>query len=272
MAETPAEVIINEDFAAVRQPLESQTAFSACDLTALSEEQRCVDGVDLGRDLAEKIVLHLRTGCYMGRYDSIGDWPERALKSPALSPIIKRQIVDILHQCLTHNTPIVRIAAMGILDTSSVLRDDRQIVLRMIHNWPLFAGLHLPDDDPTRDRGQDALHMLAARADALEEGLAFVRRMATDKTYGGTVLAALTSHDPEWVVNAIESLITPELDPEGRRLSIIIDHLGHNADHIRRVILALKDKGLNAQLNTATANLESGLLDTRICPAYPPGD
>jgi hypothetical protein len=172
MEETPTgAVLINEDFAIVRQPLESQAAFAACDFTALSAERRCLDGVDLGRELEDKLVMHLRTGCYMGPYDAVGDWPERIVKSPALSPLIKRHLVDVLHRCLTHPDPTVRIAAVGVLDTSAALRDDRQIVLRMTQHWPLFAGLRLPDDDPAKDRGLDAIHMLAARADALDEGM-----------------------------------------------------------------------------------------------------
>jgi len=252
MEETPTgAVLINEDFAVVRQPLESQVAFAACDFTALSEERRCLDGVDLGRELEDKLVTHLRTGCYMGPYDTVGDWPEHVVKSPALSPLVKRHLVDVLHRCLTHPDPIARIAAVGVLDTSAALRDDRQIVLRMAQHWPLFAGLRLPDDGPTKDRGLDAIHMLAARADALDEGMDFIRRMAFDPTYGGSVLAALTHHDPDWVVNVIERLITPELDPRGLRLAIIFYNLKPDTKRPIRIIQTLRGKMPDAQLDEA---------------------
>ena len=262
--ETPTgEVIANQDFAIVRQPLESQATFSAYDFTALSEERRCLDGVDLGRELEDKLALHLRTGCYMGRYDAVGDWPERIVKSPALSPLIKRHLIDSLHRCLTHAEPIVRIAAVGVLDTSSVLRDNWQIVLRMVHHWPLFAGLRLPDDDPTRDRGLDALHMLAARANWQEQGSAFIKCMATDKTYGGSVLAALTHDSPDWVVKAITSLVTPELDPQGLRLAIILHNLEGDAERITRVIQTLRGKLPDARLHAAIAPFKNtALFDT----------
>lgn len=264
VAETPAgEVIINQDFAIVRQPLESQVAFSTGDFSALSQEQRCLDGVDLGRELEDKLALHLRTGCYMERDGAVGDWPERIVKSPALSPLIKRHLIDSLHRCLTHLDPTVRSAAVGMLDTSAALRDDRQIVLRMVRHWPLFAGLRLPDDDPTRDRGLDALHMLAARANALDEGMEFIRRMAFDPTYGSSVLAALTHHDPDWVLTAIERLVTPELDPKGLRLAIILYNLTGDAKRITRAIRTLRGKLPDARLHAAIAEFKNtALFDT----------
>jgi len=40
--------------------------------------------------------------------------------------------------------------------------------------------------------------MMAAGANALDEGMEFIRKMAFNPTYGASVLAALTHHDPDW--------------------------------------------------------------------------
>lgn len=250
-------VLINENFAIIRQQLESQTAFAACDFTALSDKCRCLNGVDLGVEFEDKLVMHLRTGCYAGPYDSVGDWPESIVKSPTLSPLIKRLLVDILHRCLTHPDPVVRIAAVGILDTSAVLRDDRQIVLRMVPNWPLFAGLQGPDDSQIKDRGLDAIHMLAARANALDEGRDFIRNMAFDSTYGGSVLAALTNYDPDWVVDNIERLITLELDPKCMRLAIIFYNMKDDKERPVCIIQRLRGKMPNEKLDAAIGEFKS---------------
>lgn len=196
-----------------------------------------IEGVEFTGDLAQLVADQLATGRYRGREDSApSDWLDRAWH--ALPASERSRLTDAIHQALTHADPQVRSEALRFFDGNPRLADPQRLLDLVEHHWDLFKGLRGPLDSPDTDRGNTLAQLTADRATGAR-GARFRKSMALDPEYGDWVLAALVEEESEWASEHIHELVTPALDPNGSRLTVLVFNLQYRPAALRRAIINL---------------------------------
>jgi hypothetical protein len=179
--------------------------------------------VSFNGDLIQLVTEQLATGKYRGREDSApGDWLARAWH--ALPRTERSHLTAAIHQVLTHSNPQVRAEAVRLLNGNRCMADPQRLLNLVEQHWDLFRGLRGPQDAPGIDRGCDLVQLVADRVRG-SHGAYFRQTMALDPVYGIHVLAALAEEDTVWTAEHIHELVTPELDPNGSRLNVLVYNL-----------------------------------------------
>ncbi len=206
------------------------------------------EGVEFTGDLTQLVVEQLATGKYRGREDSApGDWLDRAWH--ALPAAERSGLTSAIHKALTHSNPDVRAETVRLLDGNPRMADPQRLLEAFEQHWNLFKGLHGKNDSPGADRGRDLVQLTAARAEGTR-GAHFRQKMAIDPVYGIHVLASLAEKEPAWAVEHIHELVTPELDPNGARLTVLVYNLQQRPEALRSAVanLTSRQPALKAQL------------------------
>lgn len=195
------------------------------------------DDIELNVHVDELVVEQLKTGRYRDRYDSgPSDWLVRAWQN--ISPTGQQRLSEAIHRALLHESLEVRLGALSALDmcTDMVIPD---IILEVAtQHGHLFCGARYKSDPVTVDRGRDLFRITAAVARG-KEGTDFRHKMAKDPNYGVSVLASLAYQEPDWAAEHIHELVTPALDPQGTRLTVLVYNLQCRPAVLRRAVTNL---------------------------------
>jgi len=204
--------------------------------------------IPLTGDLTQLVADQLATGMYRGREDSApGDWLARAWH--ALPAAERPRLTAAIHAALTHVNPQVRAEAVRLLDGNPRMADPQRLLDLVERRWDLFKGLRGPLDPPSVDRGRDLVQLVADRASG-SRGTHFRQTLAHDPVYGLHVLAALADEEPDWAAAHIHELVTPALDPEGTRLTVLVYNLQRRPAALRQAVvnLAARQPEIKARL------------------------
>ncbi|MBN1617732.1 tetratricopeptide repeat protein [Candidatus Dojkabacteria bacterium] len=235
----------------------------------LPKESVVFDDVDLSIDLEEKVIEHLRTGCYSQKFDSgPSDWFERIINRETIAPSIKCKLREIINNALVNPDSEVRAFALSTLDVCRALQIEPLMVRLIINNWHIFTGLRKKDDPDDRDRGSDALRLLTSISSFMDEGFYFAKKLAIDKVYGSSVLAGLAHYKPDWVIDNIDKIITDDLDPEGKSLDIIFFNLDNNVDRLKAIVKKLKGKLKDESLKFAIKEIPDKKISDLLMDEY----
>ena len=224
------------------------------------------ENISFTGDLTQLVTEQLATGKYRGREDNApSDWLARAWH--ALPRKERSQLTTAIHQALTHSNPQVRAEAIRLLDGNRRIADPQRLLSLVERHWDLFKGLRGPGDAPSIDRGRDLVQLVADRVSG-SRGAHFRQMMARDPVYGIHVLAALAEEDSVWTAEHIHELVTPALDPNGSRLSVLVYNLQQRPEVLRHAVTNLADrqpslKGKLAQVirsEVRSSNLQNELL------------
>lgn len=180
------------------------------------------------------VVEQLQSGTHRGRNDfAPGDWLVRAWKT--LPSGYKGQLENAIYDALTHSDEDVRMGALRIIDGGLGKLQYSRIL-------PL-AETQLGQPEGERG-GQFSVDLVRLASGATgSKGKRFRRKLALDKTHGVGVLAATVRYDVAWVIDNAARLVDESIDPQGKRLPILLFNLfRHHKKELEQFVKALKDE------------------------------
>ena len=107
-------------------------------------------------------------------------------------------------------------------------------------------------DPPDFDRGRDLIRIASAVAQG-KKGDEFRHKMVKEPSYGNSVLLSLARREPDWVLRHLSEIVNPRIDPEGKRVHILIAGLKSFPEHLYQaiVLLAKQESAFHLHLNQA---------------------
>lgn len=220
--------------------------------TTLAQGPTEYDGValDSRARVREVVFKQLANGLHRDKFDSRpADWLGRATKE--VGPTAKAWLADALAQALACNDETVRAEAVRWLDGSGDLVAPQARRALVTDHFELFRGLRRPEDQDDYDAGLEMVRLACAALDT-PDARAFARMWARDRDYGTPAVGAMARQDTGWLVDHAETLFGDALDPQGRRLGILVFRL--RRDRARLTALAAKlraSDGTSARLEAA---------------------
>lgn len=196
-------------------------------------ESASFEGVDLGHsvDLTTLVQTQLKYGTHRRRDDSRpADWLVDAWE--AVNPVHQRRLSDAVHEALVSSDAKIRSEALSVLNMRPSMAQGDKLLEIADNRWHLFQSLSHRDS-------QKFIHLTASKAVG-SGGSRFRRRMVTDATYGGSVLASLVANETDWVIANAAKIVGHKLDPQGERMGILVFAMyRQGASNLRRLVKQL---------------------------------